>query len=232
MVMGVFGEPANVLDQFELPLEGLNPLTAEERLQRWLSRQDEWSRDVTVALLVLRDGNTRAARSDRWVELRHIEAPYDHVAWMVSGGMEVIWLHHEAGWAYVEGLYLACLLCAHAACERVLAGWLYAIRERLDKDWMRWGLGPLTKAAFAHGMIDAEMRDALVRVTESRKVSAHFKDWNEPNTVQARALARGPVDDAAYEATMDAVLREDACQALTIATQLVRGENDDALRLR
>lgn len=50
-------------------------------------------------------------------------------------------LCEQAEAAFVYGLFLASLLCSHAACERVLGACLEEDGDSLDKGWTRWGLG-------------------------------------------------------------------------------------------
>jgi hypothetical protein len=225
--------PSLALDQLQLALEGVPPLSAEERLERWLADQPEETAQVHAAFLYLRDANTRSARAQRWADLRAVQAPYDRAwGWLVPGGTEVVWLYDEAGLAYVDGLFLATLLCAHAACERVLAGCLQMYPEQPDKNWLRWGLGPLAKTAFERDLIDSALRDDLAQVTEVRKVSAHFKPPLTPNTVMLRASERAETSTAqSDDELLDEVLQDDAMFALKVATKLIRG-NQGLSRVR
>jgi hypothetical protein len=97
-------------------------LTEEERVKRWLDEQDGESDEILAGHLVLADAESRLRRTQRWRELRAIQAPYDSDwGWLVNGGSEAAWLYDEAARCFVSGYYLAALLCAHAACERALA---------------------------------------------------------------------------------------------------------------
>jgi len=124
-----------ILDQLELPL-GIPSLSEEERVERWLEEDATETEESFVAALFLANGESRGRRAARWLDLRAAQAKFarhEHI--MTTGGNEAIWLYKEAGFAYTEGLFIAALLCAHAACERVVAGALFAYRNSLDKNW-------------------------------------------------------------------------------------------------
>jgi hypothetical protein len=200
------------------------PLSEEERVERWLAEQEQESAEV-LAALILRDSTTIEERAKRWSELRAIQAPYHQAnGWLVPGGSEAIWLYDEAERAFIDGLFLAALLCAHAACERVLAGCLLGYDERLDKNRRRWGLGPLTAAAFKYGLIDEDLRNGLEQVTELRKISAHFKPPMEPKSVVVRTYRGLEAGSELSEDALESTLRSDARTALEIATWLMRGD--------
>ncbi|MFG2021981.1 hypothetical protein [Actinomadura geliboluensis] len=217
----------------ELDLDGVTPLSEEERIARWLREQEQETPEVLAAILILRDVRSRAERTQRWAEIRSIQAPFhrEH-GWLIPGGAEVSWLYDEAERAFIDGLFLATLLCAHAACERALAGCLLRYEEELDRNWLRWGLGPLTKAAFERGLIDEQMKQDLQQVTELRKVSAHYKFPLEPNSVSRRAYEEfAETSTSSDEDALDAVLRRDALTSFRVATELLRGDQGFA-RLR
>lgn len=217
--------PSGVVNQLEFDLAGVAPSSREERLATWLEVQEEVTADVLTATLFLQDSRSRRERVERWAEVRSIQAPYDREeGWLVTGGDEAIWLYEESCRSYVNGMFLAALLCAHAACERVLAGCLLFYEDQLEKNWIMWGLGRLIVAAFERGLIDQRMKDNLDQVTEVRKVSAHYKHpITTPNSVSRRAL-RALGDDATIEDALDGVLKQDACLAVRTATELLRGD--------
>ena len=104
--------------------------------------------------------------------------------------------------------------------------------EQPDKNWLRWGLGPLAKAAYERDLIDSALRDDLAQVTEVRKVSAHFKPPLTPNTVMLRAFDRAETSTAqSDDELLDEVLQDDAMFALKVATKLIRG-NQGLSRVR
>jgi hypothetical protein len=122
-------------------------------------------------------------------------------------------------------MYLATLLCAHSACERVLAGCLLHFEAHLPKRWQMWGLGNLVPEAFRLGLIDKPLNDRLHQVSELRKVSAHFKPPLAPNSV-ARRATQLPDDELRMsgEDELDTVLRADAMLAIEVSTELLMSD--------
>ncbi len=214
------------MGQLQLPLEGVEPLTDEERIEAWFYQQERDSADTRTASLFLRDRRTRRARAARWGQIQDIQAPFANASgWLIPGGMESLWLYHEAERTYIEGFPLASLLSAHAACERVLAGCLQGYEDELDKRWRRWGLGPLVTEAFNRTLIDTPLRDDLMKVSELRKVSAHFKPPLEPNSLHRRAVERTiAVPELGDDDALDEVAQDDALLAIRTATELMRGD--------
>ncbi|GAB3812774.1 hypothetical protein [Kribbella italica] len=218
--------PPVVTRQLQLELEGIDPLTDEQRVEAWLREQGTWSADARAAALYLRDRRSRRTRATRWEQLQAIQAPFESEwGWLTPGGEECIWLYHEAERSYVDGLHLASLLCAHAACERVLAGCLLSYEQELPKGWRFWGLGPLVKEAFLRKLIDSPLRDSLAEINEIRKVSAHFKPPLEANSVSSRAYHHmQATPDLNAEEAIDQVAQGDALMAFRAATELMRGD--------
>lgn len=218
--------PPIVVRQMQLHLEGIEPLSDEQRVEAWFQEQEHDTADTRTAALFLRDQRTRRARAARWGQVQELQAPFaSSWGWLFPGGSEGLWLYHEAERAYVEGFPLAALLCAHAASERVLAGCLQGYEDELDKRWRLWGLGPLVKEAFQRGLIDEPLRDKLMEVNEVRKVSAHFKPPLEPNSLHVRAIRRADAKpELGDEDALDEIAEADALLAIGAATELMRGE--------
>jgi len=208
--------------------ENIPPLTDEERVILWHSQLDETeeTEGSVVAGLYISDNRSRRRRATRWLQVQAIKAPfYREGGWLIPGGMEASWLYEESCFSYVSGAYLAALLCAHASCERVLAGCLISYEERLPKGWSMWGLGKLAPKAHELGLIDEPMRVQLHHLGDLRKVSAHFKPPLEPNSVASRALRQVVNDrDIENEDEFDALLRTDALMAIKITTELLHGD--------
>ena len=95
----------------------------------------------------------------------------------------------EAAEALVGGLWLASLLCSHAACERHLAGILAFDEDSLPNSWRSWGLGRLLEAARERDIVPADLWEPLETLNEARKVSAHFKPPLHAGSLMRRALA-------------------------------------------
>ncbi len=185
-------EPRAIFSQPELPLPGVVPLDAIERVERWLSSRenDDYDPDVVSARLFLRDNDTRAERARRWIRVREIdERCTDSWGVLIHGGTEAVWLLDEAAGSLAEGLWLASLLCSHAACERHLAGILSFDEESLPRSWRQWGLGRLLEEPRSCDIVPPDLRAALTAMNEARRVSAHFKPPLHDGSLLRRALA-------------------------------------------
>lgn len=218
--------PEIVVGQLQFEFDDIAPLTLEERLRQWLNHKDEETTDALTAILFIGDSDSRRHRADRWSEILGIQAPYTYdPAWMVSGGIEAVWLYNEAWRDYLNGAYFSTLICAHAACERELAGCLYPYREDLERGWLMWGLGKLIPATLERKIIDKQTSKELMRLNEIRKVSAHFKPpYDIPNSVENRALGHfASSQPSDYEDVLNNMIRSDALFAIRVATFVVRG---------
>jgi hypothetical protein len=217
--------PEVVVGQLQFEFDGITPLTQEQKIVSWLATQDLETPDVFTALLFLNDTESRRRRAARWSDVRSIQVPYDSTSgWLVSGGQEVSWLYDEACKGYINGAFFSALLCAHSACERVLAGCLYAYREDLANNWLMWGLGKLMQEAFARRIIDDALLAELSKLNELRKVSAHFKPSHETATsVYRRAMLLQDQDpELDDDDAVDQIIHTDALFAIKVATILVR----------
>jgi hypothetical protein len=58
---------------------------------------------------------------------------------LVAGGYESGLFLTESVGCYRNGLFLAALICAHATCERELAGRVAHRPAEVPKGWERWG---------------------------------------------------------------------------------------------
>lgn len=215
-----------ITNQLELPFDDLPALTCRQRVATWLKDHNEETEEVAAAALFLSDGESRRSRAERWMQVRAVQAPFErNEGCLIPGGVEAVWLYEEACYSYVNRMYMAALLCAHASCERVLAGCLLSYEQHLPKGWGRWGLGLLTPAAFDFGLIDQSLKDALLHLSELRRVSAHFKPPLSPNSITRRAVEFFDLHpDLESEDGFDTLLRTDALAALRTATELLHGE--------
>lgn len=226
MTLDPYG-PEVVVGQLQFEFDGIAVLTLEEKLVQWINSLDDETADADMltAMLFIADSDTRRSRADRWREIVRLQAPYRYdPAWVVSGGVEAMWLYNEAWHDYIDSAYFSAIICAHAACERELAGCLFPYREELGKRWLIWGLGNLIPAALERGIINEEISKDLSKLNEIRKVSAHFKpDHETPTSVQHRArglFAAGP--DSDYERVLRGMVRSDALFAIRVATLVLR----------
>lgn len=191
---GRFLEPRAIFEQPEFPLPGVEPLGPIERVELWLSSRDpsDGDPDRFAGQLFLRDNDTRAERAQRWARVREVDQRCVH-SWglLLNGGPETSWLLAEASHALVHGLWLASLLCSHAACERHLAGILSVDEESLPPSWRRWGLGALLKEARERDLVPGDLLKPLDSLNETRKASAHFKPPMDDASLMMRASVLG-----------------------------------------
>jgi hypothetical protein len=175
--------------------------------------------DVVSAQLYLRDGDTRLKRAKRWIRVLEIQERCTH-DWgvLIHGGGETQWMLDEAAEALVGGLWLASLLCSHAACERHLAGILTFDEDSLPSSWRSWGLGRLLEAARGRDIVPADLWEPLETLNEVRKVSAHFKPPLHDGSLMRRALAR---EDRDLPGTAGDLAETDAFAAYETARSLV-----------
>lgn len=214
--------PSEVFEQLQLPLEGVEPLTAEQMLDAWIQRAEVDADDVDLitAYLYKGDRESRRRRAARWRRILAIESKHSH-DWgqLVHGGQEAVWLLDEAAMCLAYGLPLGALLCSHAACERHLAGLLSMVAVDLPPAWIRWGLGRLVQEAGERDLLTPALMERLYKVNETRKVSAHFKPPMHEGTLWARASS-GEFD---FDLTSVATAAlEDAFEAFDVAAEVIR----------
>jgi len=210
-----------VFAQPELPLVGVDALSAKERVELWLStgQKDDRDPEVVTARLYLHDADTRAQRARRWVRVREIyERNTNDWGVLAHGGPETVWLLEEAARALIEGVWLASLLCSHAACERHLAGMLAMVEDALPAGWRFWGLGRLLEAAQQRDMLPAHLVEPLGTLNAVRKSSAHFKPPLHEGALLNRAHNSGQPD--LLQSAL-ALAEEDAFSAYETARGLV-----------
>lgn len=219
--------PEVIVGQLQLEFDGIAPLTLEDKLRQWLNSQDEETIETLTAWLFIADQDSRRRRASRLCEVLKVQEPHKYdPAWYLSGGAEAIWLYTEAWRDYINRAYFSALICAHAACERELAGCLFPYRDELDRRWLTWGLGKLISTSLERGIIDDDMGQELYKLNDIRKATAHFKVEHEtPTSVQRRAMSLFATNnDSDFENTLNDMIRSDALFAIRIAT-LVLGSN-------
>lgn len=216
---------AHQYGQLQLELPGIRPLTIEELTSVWLEEVlDPWSAAALSGFLLVNDAQSRPRRVSRRQWLRSLQSQFREEGFGVVGGTEVLWLYSEAAYCYTECLDLAAILCAHAACERMLAGFL-DLRHMLDSRGLsRAGLGPIAEAAFEAGFIDATVLTDLQAINEIRKVTAHFKPPTDPMSVHMRLNAKNGFEQ--YGESLNALLQSDAENALATAVRVMARLSD------
>ncbi|AKK26064.1 hypothetical protein AB431_04395 [Mycobacterium sp. EPa45] len=135
-----------------------------------------------------------------------------------AGGYENSFLILEATRCYHFGADLACILCAHACCERELAGILrWQEPATLKSD--RWGLGRLIRTGRERGWFDADLAVRLERVNENRRTLYHLQDLETPTGLWRRAISRAdnPVTKDNVAQAIPGTIRQEALEALACA---------------
>lgn len=128
-----------------------------------------------------------------------INADYDTLRRSQEGRSVWIISQHEGErlWdatltAFIQGNWVAAVLCAQATCERTLAALIYNLFSMGEppKRWERWGLGELVKYCRKERLVDEGLLDEVSVLCEERKPYGHW---------------RGPLDDGALlKVAMDA----------------------------
>jgi len=110
---------------------------------------------------------------------------------ILSGGEETQLVWDAAIRAFLDGNWLASLLCCHAVCERELAGILSLSRARLNdalaKDWERLGMGGLLAEVRKHRLLPDNLIQSLLELVDSRKPYGHWRSAIHDDALLARA---------------------------------------------
>lgn len=135
-----------------------------------------------------------------------------------AGGYENGFLIIEATRCYHLGADLACILCAHACCERELAGtlkWQHPPTPNTE----RWGLGRLIRIGRERHWFDADLASRLDQLNENRRTLYHLQDFEAPTGLWRRAISRAdnPVTKHDVAEAIPGTLRQDALEALNCA---------------
>lgn len=111
---------------------------------------------------------------------RHVESALREKGWAVRGGgeeAELVW--RDALRCFVDGLWVACIFCCHAVCERELAGIIAIsparINERVGGRWESFGLGRLLVEAEREGLLPPQTIADLRALSEARKPYGHWR---------------------------------------------------------
>jgi hypothetical protein len=135
-----------------------------------------------------------------------------------AGGYESGFLIVEATRCYQLGTDIACILCAHACCERELAGILRWQRPVI-KNAERWGLGRLIGEGRKRGWFGPDLASKLEQLNENRRTLYHLQEFEAPTGLWRRAIRAGDnpsmKDDVA--AAIPITLRQEALDALDCA---------------
>ncbi|MEZ0050818.1 hypothetical protein ABIA30_001816 [Mycobacterium sp. MAA66] len=138
-----------------------------------------------------------------------------------AGGYENGFLILEACRCYRLGSDLACILCAHACCERELAGilkWQLPATPNAE----RWGLGRLIRVGRERDWFSADLASELDQLNENRRTLYHLQDFFAPTGLweRARSNADNPVTKDDVAMAVPGTLREDALRGLDCAFEV------------
>jgi hypothetical protein len=135
-----------------------------------------------------------------------------------AGGFESGLLLLESVRCYRSGADIACMLCAHASCERELAGILrWQVPAMPNSN--RWGLGRLIRVGRERNWFGADLEFRLQSVNENRRTLYHLQDFNAPAGLWQRALsaAENPATKDDVGSAIPGTLRRDALEAIDAA---------------
>lgn len=135
-----------------------------------------------------------------------------------SGGYENGFLILEACRCYRLGSDLACILCAHACCERELAG-ILKWQLPATPNAARWGLGRLIRVGRERDWFDNSLASKLDQLNENRRTLYHLQDFFAPTGLWKRAAsnAHNPATKDDVAMAVPGTLRQDALNGLDCA---------------
>ncbi len=148
--------------------------------------------------------------------------------WLSGAGEEAMWTWSAAGTAFMQGNWIATILCCHAVCERVLAGRFkpfWTDEAEAPRRWQSMGLGRLLEELEQRNAIDPAVAARLRRMSEYRKPFGHWKDFMHPTGLLARARPLLAQEDGLD--SEEAVLRvivDDATRAIEITVEVLYGD--------
>jgi hypothetical protein len=160
---------------------------------------------------------------------RLYERAMDGREFSLSGaGEEAMWTWSAAGTAFVQGNWIATVLCCHAVCERVLAGRfkpLWMDEALAPSRWQNMGLGRLLDELEKRDGIDSDVAARLRRMSEYRKPFGHWKDLMHPTGLFARAGSLLSQEDSLdSEEAVTRVIVDDATRAIEITVDVLYGD--------
>jgi hypothetical protein len=165
------------------------------------------------------DATTRERRA-RWaLEIDEVIESFPLITMtFVAGGQESGVFLGEAVGCYLHGHFAASLVCAHATCERELAGRVAHNPTTAPKGWERWGLGRLIQHARERGWHSDATIEFLEAVNERRRSVYHFRDFSADGGLFRRTYAARPWQGKeAINVDMSDQLRMDALEAIRAA---------------
>lgn len=160
---------------------------------------------------------------------RHVEVALRDRGWSVRGGgeeAELVW--RDALRSFVDGVWVACILCCHAVCEQEVAG-IIAIspanmNDRLGTRWESFGLGRLLAEAEREDLLPPHLIEALRALADARKPYGHWRSFNHEQSLHNRI--RREHEDTGHEdylGLMERLVVRDATQAIVTTARLFYG---------
>lgn len=145
-----------------------------------------------------------------------------------GAGEEAFWTWHAAGTAFIQGNWIATVLCCHAVCERVLAGrftTFWVDEEDAPRRWQQMGLGRLLDEIRRRDGIDPGAASKLQKMSEYRKPFGHWKEFTHPTSLFVRAKPLlAEEDDIDSDEAINRVLVDDATRAIEITIEMLYGD--------
>ena len=143
----------------------------------------------------------------------------------LSGGEEGQLVWDAAVRAFLEGNWLASLLCCHAVCERELAGILTLYPDdQVPEGWERFGMGRLLVELKRLRRLPPDLIEDLFALSKSRKPYGHWRSSLADDAMMARVIreseATGSVD---RNELVQRLLVRDATNAMTTSVALYFG---------
>lgn len=171
-----------------------------------------------------------ASREERslWLDALYRNAMGDKEFWISGGGEESMWTWGASVDAFLDGNWVAVILCCQATCERLLAGRFvpFQMDESLAPPrWESMGMGRLLSELELRQAIDPDFAIELRRLVEYRKPFGHWKHMTDPLSLFRRARVVADADSYidGEEAAMRLVVA-DATYAITTTIELLYGD--------
>ncbi|WP_417219623.1 hypothetical protein [Arthrobacter sp.] len=185
---------------------------------------DEVFGDLDVRTL---DPDQRLDLVDKWIS----EALTGKSWAALSGGDEAQLVWDAAVRSFLDGNWVAAILCAHAVAERELAGMVPALStsalnqfQSPPKRWERMGLGELLTAVEKFGVLDPELLSDLRRLADVRKPYGHWRPYLDEQSINQRVMAEhratGNLD---YDNLVQRLIVRDATHSMRTTAHLYFG---------
>lgn len=160
---------------------------------------------------------------------RQVEIAQRGRGWSVRGGgeeAELVW--HDAARSFVDGLWVACVLCCHAVCEREVAGIIAIspgnLEDRLDRRWEAFGLGRLLTVAERENLLPQDAVGDLRKLADARKPYGHWRSVTHEESLMNRvARERDATGHMDYINMLERLVVRDATQAIITTAKLFFG---------